>query len=42
MRELGLKPGPEVGKILNTLFGEVQEDKEKNKKEYLLKRLKEL
>lgn len=39
MKELGLKPGPKVGEILNKLFEEVQEDDKKNKKEYLLSRL---
>lgn len=39
MRELGIKPGPKVGKVLNQLFEEVQEKKNKNTKEYLLKRL---
>ncbi|MBL7150836.1 CCA tRNA nucleotidyltransferase [Candidatus Microgenomates bacterium] len=42
MKILKLNPGPLVGKILNILFQEVVEDKEKNKKEYLLKRIKEV
>jgi len=42
MRELNLKPGPKVGKILQTLFEEVDEDMSKNNKEYLLNRIKEL
>lgn len=42
MRELGIKPGPKVGQILAQLFEEVQEEKSKNTKEYLLKRLKDL
>jgi len=41
MKELNLKPGPKVGEILNELFEEVLEDKTKNKREFLLKRLKE-
>ncbi len=42
MKELKIKSGPEVGKILNDLFTEVEEEKLKNKKEDLIKRLKEL
>ena len=42
MKELGLKPGPEVGKILKTLFDEVDEDLSKNTREYLLGRIKEV
>lgn len=42
MKSLNIKPGPEVGKILNKLFDEVSDDKEKNKREYLLVRLKKL
>jgi putative nucleotidyltransferase with HDIG domain len=42
MKELNIKPGPKIGKILNKLFEEVDEDLSKNKKEYLLKRIKEL
>lgn len=42
MRELGLKPGPKVGQILNQLFDEAQEKKDKNTKKYLLKRLQEI
>src|SRR3989344_1420097 len=38
MRELNLKPGPKVGKILQTLFEEVDEDLAKNNKQYLLER----
>jgi len=41
MKILKIKPGPLVGKILNSLFEEVAEDKEKNKREYLLKRIEE-
>ncbi len=40
MKELKMKPGPEIGKILQKLFEEVDEDLEKNNREYLLKRIK--
>ncbi len=42
MKELKLKPGPKVGKILQKLFEEADEDLSKNNKEYLLKRAKEI
>jgi putative nucleotidyltransferase with HDIG domain len=42
MRELGIGQGPKVGQILNQLFEEVVEQKDKNTREYLLKRLKAL
>jgi tRNA nucleotidyltransferase (CCA-adding enzyme) len=42
MELLKLKPGPEIGKILKTLFDEVDEDLSKNTREYLLKRVKEV
>src|SRR3990167_8162339 len=42
MRVLGIKPGPEVGRILNELFEEVADDKTKNQKEFLLKRLESM
>lgn len=42
MKELDLKPGPKIGEILQKLFKEVDEDMEKNNKEYLLKKAKEL
>lgn len=42
MIELKIKPGPEIGKILQKLFEEVDEDLEKNTKGYLLKRVKEI
>jgi len=42
MKELSLKPSPQIGKILLALFNEVDEDLEKNNKEYLLKRIKEI
>lgn len=41
MKELGLKPGPKVGEILNKLFEEVLADAKKNEREYLLNRLEE-
>ncbi len=42
MKELGIKPGPKVGEILNKLFEEVLEDDKKNEKEYLLRRVRQL
>lgn len=42
MEILKIKPGPKVGEILNKLFEEVADDPKKNKREYLLKRIKEL
>ena len=42
MKILDIKPGPQVGKILEALFKEVEEDKEKNNREYLLKRIPEI
>lgn len=42
MKELNIKPGSAIGKILEKLFEEVDEDLSKNNKEYLLKRVKEL
>jgi putative nucleotidyltransferase with HDIG domain len=42
MKELNLKPGPQVGKILGILFEEVDEDLSKNTKDYLLKRAKQI
>lgn len=40
--ELNIKPGRQIGELLQKLFEEVDEDLEKNTKEYLLSRLKEL
>jgi putative nucleotidyltransferase with HDIG domain len=40
MKELKLKPSPKVGKILNSLFKEVEDKKIPNEKSALLKRLK--
>ena len=34
----GIKPGPQMGEILNTLLEEVLEDPKKNQKAYLLER----
>jgi tRNA nucleotidyltransferase (CCA-adding enzyme) len=42
MKELQIKPSKQVGEILQKLFEEVDEDLEKNTKEYLLKRIKEI
>ena len=42
MKILEIGPGPAVGEILNQLFEEVLEDRKKNSKEYLLKRLEEI
>jgi len=42
MQELGFKPGPKIGAILEVLLSEVIEDAAKNEKEFLLKRAKEL
>ena len=38
----GIKPGPGLGDILNSLFEEVLDEPKRNNKEYLLKRAKEL
>lgn len=42
MRELKIKPGPQIGKILQALFVEVDENLDLNDKEYLTKRIHEL
>lgn len=42
MKELKMKPGPKIGEILQKLFLEVDEDLSKNRREFLLKRLREL
>jgi len=42
MRELGIKPGPDLGRILRTLLEEVVEDPTKNTREQLLARAAEL
>lgn len=42
METLNLEPGPNVGAILNILFEEIIEDPEKNSRDYLLDRIKQL
>lgn len=42
MKELQIKPGPEIGKLLKELFKEVEDKKLENKKSDLLRRLKEI
>jgi len=42
MRILKIKPGPKVGQVLDILLGEVLTDPQKNKKEILKKKIKEL
>lgn len=42
MQELNIKPGKKIGELLQKLFEEVDEDLEKNTKEYLLKRIHEI
>ncbi|MBU2591963.1 CCA tRNA nucleotidyltransferase [Patescibacteria group bacterium] len=42
MEILEIGPGPEVGRILKQLFEEVEEDKERNKRKYLMERIKKL
>jgi tRNA nucleotidyltransferase (CCA-adding enzyme) len=42
MKSLNVSPGPKIGAILKVLLSEVIEDPEKNTKEYLEKRTKEL
>ncbi len=42
MKELRIKPGRQIGEILQKLFEEVDEDLSKNNKEFLLARVKEL
>lgn len=42
MNNLGLKPGPKIGAILDVLLAEVIEDAARNEKEWLLARAKEL
>lgn len=41
-KELGMKPSPKIGLILNALFEEVIDDTKKNNKEYLFSRAKEM
>ncbi len=42
MKELKIKPGPTVGKILGKIFLEVDDNLDLNNREYLLKRIHEL
>lgn len=42
MQELGMKPGPDLGRILRTLLDEVVDDPAKNQREALLARAREL
>lgn len=42
MKKLTLEPGPEVGKLLKSLFEEVDEDLSKNTKDYLMKRIDDI
>ncbi|HEX8966019.1 MAG TPA: CCA tRNA nucleotidyltransferase [Patescibacteria group bacterium] len=42
MKELNMKPGKEVGVVLQKLFEEVDEDLSKNNRDYLLKRISEI
>ncbi|MFH2061819.1 MAG: HDIG domain-containing metalloprotein [Candidatus Beckwithbacteria bacterium] len=42
MKILKIKGGRKVGEVLSKLFDEVMEDSEKNEREYLLKRVKEM
>lgn len=42
MKELNIQPGPKIGEILEKLFEEVDEDMEKNNRDYLLKRVREI
>ena len=42
MSELGIKPGPKVGLILNSLLAEVLDDPTKNTKDHLRQRIHEL
>jgi tRNA nucleotidyltransferase (CCA-adding enzyme) len=42
MKELNIKPSKKIGELLQKLFEEVDEDLEKNTKEYLQKRVKEI
>ncbi|MFH1601951.1 MAG: HD domain-containing protein [Candidatus Shapirobacteria bacterium] len=42
MRVLKIPPGPKVGKILKALFKEIENDKEKNARKYLLSQIKKI
>lgn len=38
MEILGIKPGPKIGEVLNTIFAEVEESPKLNEREILLKK----
>jgi len=42
MKAISEKPGPKIGHILNILLGEVLQDPQKNKKEVLIERIKQI
>ncbi len=42
IKELGIKPGPDIGRVLKALLEDVVEDPEKNQPETLLERAREL
>lgn len=42
INDLSLKPGPQIGAILDVLLGEVINDPKKNNRQYLKKKAKEL
>ena len=42
MKILGIEPGPKVGQVLNALLEEVLDDPQRNRREYLETRAKEL
>ena len=40
MEILGIKPGPKIGEVLNSIFKEVEEKPELNDREVLLEKIK--
>jgi hypothetical protein len=42
MQELGMKPGPDLGRVLKALLDEVVDDPDLNQREALLERAKAL
>jgi tRNA nucleotidyltransferase/poly(A) polymerase len=42
MKILGIKPGPQVGQILNQIFEKIVEGKIKNQRNILLKQIRDL
>lgn len=42
IKDLGMKPGPQIGGVLNALLAEVLDDPTQNNREYLIKRVEEL